>query len=59
MHMELPKNRKTQHIIIAWTTGLNHLPMDGGTDAQPVTTMLFFEAFMSEERAVAQRKLGG
>lgn len=57
VHVELPKGKRTQHVIVPWTTGLDHLPWSGGAIDQPVTTMLFFEQFIRGDQTAAQRKL--
>lgn len=57
MHVELPKGKKTQHIITTWTTGLDHFPWPGAAIDQPHATMDFFEQFIRGDQTAAQRKL--
>jgi hypothetical protein len=57
LHVELPKGKSTQHIVVIWTNGLMQLPWPGGVDEQPFTTMLFFERFIAGDRKAAEKRL--
>lgn len=57
LHVELPKGKKTQHVIVPWTMGFSQLPWVGGMDDQPFTTMLFFERFLAGDQKAAEKML--
>lgn len=55
--VERGKGKKTEVRSLYVTTGLAHLPWDGGMEDQPQRTMQFFEQFLRGDNVATQKAL--